>query len=319
MPSCRVPCQTTLGPSTLPARRGFTLVELLVVIAIIGVLVALLLPAVQAAREAARRMQCGNNFKQTGLAIHNYHDTFRRLPPGALWYEGKGSILVHILPFVEQQTLYQKIDFNLAVDHQVVDGKVLGTYKIPGYQCPSDTDNIYADGSGNMLVGASYIASAGSAGITNNGGCSCSAATSWNSYAQAAINMSSGPFHRRSGIAPAEDFAGVIDGLSSTIFFGENRAKCSGHLRTGWANSNNGQGLCTTVIPINTKSCEDGNSDGCKRPCNWNNEFGFKSAHPAASGFLMGDGSVHFVAPQIDHWTYQYLGTVNDRQPAQIP
>lgn len=301
------------------SRRGFTLVELLVVIAIIGVLVALLLPAVQAAREAARRMQCGNNLKQLGLAIHNYHDTTNRLPPGALWYETRGSILVHILPYIEQQTLYDKIDFKIAVDNQVVNGQVLGTYKIKGYNCPSDTDYIYSNSTATNLVGASYAASAGAPGITNNGGCSCSAAVSWNSYALAAINMSSGPFHRRSGIAPAENFAGVTDGLSNTIFFGETRAKCSDHARSGWAYSNNGQGLMTTVIPINTKSCDDNATDGCKRPCNWNNEFGFKSSHPGVCGFLMGDGSVHFVSATIDHWTYQYLGTVNDGKVATLP
>ena len=87
-------------------RLGFTLVELLVVIAIIGVLVSLLLPAVQAAREAARRMQCSNNLKQQGLAIQNHHDVFKHFPPGGYNPWGAvGSWATHILPYMEQNTL----------------------------------------------------------------------------------------------------------------------------------------------------------------------------------------------------------------------
>src|SRR4026207_1557814 len=94
-------------------RRAFTLVELLVVIAIIGILVALLLPAVQAAREAARRMQCGNNLKQIGLALHNYNDTYKVFPSGFMYHGiptqecwGWGAL---ILPFVEQAPLHNQI------------------------------------------------------------------------------------------------------------------------------------------------------------------------------------------------------------------
>ena len=96
-------------------RFGFTLVELLVVIAIIGVLVALLLPAVQAAREAARRMQCGNNVKQLALGLQNYHDTFLYLPYGArvrttsAGTSWGSSWLVATLPFCEQAPLYDKL------------------------------------------------------------------------------------------------------------------------------------------------------------------------------------------------------------------
>ena len=94
--------------------RGFTLVELLVVIAIIGILVALLLPAIQAAREAARRTQCTNNLKQINLGLNNYHDTFRIFPPGAWNYANRGNGLawtVFILPFLEQQTVYEEFEF----------------------------------------------------------------------------------------------------------------------------------------------------------------------------------------------------------------
>src|SRR6056297_1076372 len=94
-------------------RRGFTLVELLVVIAIIGILVALLLPAVQAAREAARRMQCGNNLKQMALAMHNYHDTHKAFPfsymidPSNLNVQSWGT---RLLPFIEQSAIYDRWD-----------------------------------------------------------------------------------------------------------------------------------------------------------------------------------------------------------------
>ena len=104
------------------SRKGFTLVELLVVIAIIGILIALLLPAVQAAREAARRTQCANNLKQLGLACHNYLDVHKKMPPGTtgirnnawnndneLWNEPWVSLTVYLLPYIEQQNLYDRM------------------------------------------------------------------------------------------------------------------------------------------------------------------------------------------------------------------
>ncbi|MBI2481882.1 MAG: DUF1559 domain-containing protein [Planctomycetia bacterium] len=130
--------------------KGFTLVELLVVIAIIGILVALLLPAVQAAREAARRMQCGNNLKQIGLALHNYHDTYKTLPM-SWWIEYppafpnkpmNGSVWsVDILPFVEQQPLFDQLNHNVLSCNQTGPAGAANVALIqtllPAFVCPS--------------------------------------------------------------------------------------------------------------------------------------------------------------------------------------
>ena len=149
--------------------RGFTLVELLVVIAIIGVLVALLLPAVQAAREAARRTSCSNNLKQIGLALHNYHDTFNVFPPGNFMaagpipnpipanvvvpnangcFTGAGSVrpgapwTVLVLPYIEQKPLHDSLDFNVEFNsYQNIGTQTINTQRcripISVYRCPS--------------------------------------------------------------------------------------------------------------------------------------------------------------------------------------
>jgi prepilin-type N-terminal cleavage/methylation domain-containing protein len=122
-------------------RQAFTLVELLVVIAIIGILVALLLPAVQAAREAARRIQCTNNLKQIGIALHNYHDTHKNFPPGRLriLVDGQGrcfSAYAHLLPFLEANNLFQQINFNFNPEDAV--NAVALEQTIPYFLCPSD-------------------------------------------------------------------------------------------------------------------------------------------------------------------------------------
>lgn len=135
-------------------KQGFTLVELLVVIAIIGILVALLLPAVQAAREAARRMQCSNNLKQLGVALHNYHDTHKSMPPGFLPKRNANGAKTNnvnlwawgalVLPFMEQQALHDKL--NVGNNHLELISSTAGpgTLKevmqqaIPSFRCPSD-------------------------------------------------------------------------------------------------------------------------------------------------------------------------------------
>lgn len=123
-------------------RRGFTLVELLVVIAIIGILVALLLPAVQFAREAARRMSCQNNLKQIGLALQLYHDAYKQYPPGALGPTGSASAAEKLhtwcaltLPFVEQSSLQNTYDFHVRFDH--ANNAAAVAQVLPVFLCPT--------------------------------------------------------------------------------------------------------------------------------------------------------------------------------------
>lgn len=120
---------------------GFTMVELLVVIAIVGILIALLLPAVQSVREAGRRMQCQNNLRQIGIALHNYHSAFRKFPPGGLEVrpevpDGKQiAWSAFVLPFLEQTAAYGRVDFNYAFD--APENQLVAATPIETYLCPS--------------------------------------------------------------------------------------------------------------------------------------------------------------------------------------
>jgi len=303
-----------------PSRQraaGFTLIELLVVIAIIGLLIALLLPAVQQAREAGRRAQCKSQMKQIGIALHNYTDVHQMLPVGAYYfgpvgsYEN-GSIVARLLPWLERQDLYDAFNFERPpIDLQrFADGTLIGAKKIPLLLCPSD---------GQMVMGplglttVNYVASNGSAARINNSACSCANPPPWNALALSPYDDPknfSGPFTRRGVPVKLKD---VIDGLSQTIFFGETLPSCSVHARQGWAASNNMQGFATTTIPINFDSCNELDANGCRRPCNWNVESGFKSRHAGGAHFLRGDGSVDFLADSVDLRVFQFLGGKADR------
>jgi prepilin-type N-terminal cleavage/methylation domain-containing protein/prepilin-type processing-associated H-X9-DG protein len=294
-------------------RRAFTLVELLVVIAIIGILVALLLPAIQAARESSRRSQCGNNLKQIGIALHNYELANKRLPPGARYKsggKGRGSIMLFLLPYLEEAGLAGSINLNSAdLDADVGPSRTnIRSQNVTTYICPSDgLEKIYPD-----IAVHNYAASRGPTGVFDNPGCSCPLPSAWAALAMAPVDDPknfAGPFTR---VGLMSKLSQITDGLSKTIFFGEVRPGCSEHASSGWAYTNNGNGYCTTLIPINYDTCNRDGPDNCKLYCNWTTEVGFRSAHSGGAQFLLGDGSVHFLLDSIDHQAYQYLGAKND-------
>ena len=179
-------------------RRGFTLIELLVVIAIIAVLVALLLPAVQQAREAARRSQCKNNLKQFGLALHNYEETFTRLPPGYMAVN-TASTHTQILPYFDQAGAHNSFDFNTDINASV-QNQAAREQKLGMFSCPSHpaTPNFTLAGTQcpNGCGTTNYVQSLG-----NNA-----------NYA-----TSDGPFGRNFGAR----FRDITDGLTNTGMFAE--------------------------------------------------------------------------------------------------
>jgi prepilin-type processing-associated H-X9-DG protein len=298
------------------------------VITIIGILIALLLPAVQSAREAARRAQCMNNMKQIGLALTTYEAMIKTYPPGSFWKYPpdsspiKGSILLHILPYLEQTALYNQFNFkltNLETQTTPVTFATAAGTMVNVYICPSDDHPGQYDG----RALSNYAASRGPTRVENNSASSCAhpfMTFAMNDYSDQ-LEKIPGPFTRNGcegGVSMR--VMQIRDGLSNTIFFGEVRPGCSAHISQGWARSNNGNGYCTTIIPINYNSCKrDGTGTGCEKYDNWNTEVGFKSSHPGGAMVLMGDGSVHFLMDTIDHQMYQYLGGRSDNKPVSLP
>jgi prepilin-type N-terminal cleavage/methylation domain-containing protein/prepilin-type processing-associated H-X9-DG protein len=289
-----------------PRRRpGFTLIELLVVIAIIGILVALLLPAVQQAREAARRTQCKNNLKQLGLALHNYHDTFSMLPAGWIGVDpntttafvdgpngwGWGSKL---LPQLDQAPLSGQIDFRLSIaDPRHTEVR---RTKLPVFRCPSDTGPdrwMIRDESGADLVELSTGTYVGTFGTGEIDACE--------GLPPGVSCPGNGAFFHNSALG----FQEFRDGLSSTFLVGERRTAVELDWFSTW----------TGYIPEGEEAAVRllGSTDHTPNDAHIHFDD-FSSNHTGRAHFLLGDGSVKFISSNIDLRVYQAVSTRAGRE-----
>jgi len=292
-------------------KSGFTLVELLVVIAIIGVLVALLLPAVQAAREAARRMQCSNNLKQIGLALHNYHDTHSSFPPGALTVNNL-SWNVFVLPYIEQQALHDLFNFDLGSFNggglgEGPNKSVHALIRVDAFQCPSATQQLATHGSSTLSDGqqtytSHYFGVAGPGGVDPNG----------NLYDFDDQGAGEGGFALEGvlGRDRTVSIAHIRDGTSNTLAVGEIAYQPGGYgtpAAGGGDGANWVRGIAfgTTPSPGQGMSSAKNIVDGINVIPVRFNDIPFGSLHPGGAMFARCDGSVDFVSESIDLAVYK--------------
>jgi prepilin-type N-terminal cleavage/methylation domain-containing protein len=325
-------------------RQGFTLVELLVVIAIIGILIALLLPAVQAAREAARRSQCTSQLKQLGLAVLNYESTHRVLPPAGLNYgftphtDGMTTSTLNLngfmllLPFLEQQAVYDKYNFNgsagafisgangtspaLAGDPGLNGNDKIVAMNLPIFYCPSD------DGpKSTSAIGSNYGISSNS---TLHGALTCyefctntnqewSYGNSWNYFASSKVTRA--PFGQNS----AAKLADVTDGTSNVTAFVETT------LRTGDGGSNAWGYRGWVMVGVRLYGTGPNGINQWVAPASWSAWYtappmvgkviqwgNAGSLHPAGCQACMLDGSVKFMNESMNLTTQLQLGYIAD-------
>ena len=297
------------------ARRAFTLVELLVVIAIIGILVALLLPAIQAAREAARRTQCTNNLKQIGLSIHLFHDTQKSMPPSYLTGVGHATWLVLIFPYLEEGNLY-KIS-NISPSYYVLPNEVIQT-QIAIYVCPSHRGlgGLSTSGDARGPIGhrpgalADYDSSGGDGTepfYPNLGNGVMKKATGYEL-------TGTDPTWKCSNWKSNREFKIITDGLSKTLMIGEKHV-FQGHDGERDFGDNaymNDDGAAAAVslagpdFPLASSPSDPNIVDDARK---WT----FGSYHAGGTvQFVMADGSVQAIPPEIDGTTLGYLANIAD-------
>jgi prepilin-type N-terminal cleavage/methylation domain-containing protein/prepilin-type processing-associated H-X9-DG protein len=269
-------------------RRGFTLIELLVVIAIIGILIALILPAVQRIRATALRTECANNLRQIGLGLHHYDDTQGSLPPGVSYRDGKDpypwmSWLTRLLPYMDQGALWKQAEQAYAQDKWFENDPPhagLGTV-VRAYSCPADsrTSDVFQIGTLTVAFTA-YLGVEGRNQIKRDGVL----------YLDSRVRLTD-----------------ITDGLSSTLMVGERPPSADGHLGwwyAGWGQSQDGSG--DMVLGVRERivyySCPPGPSHfGPGRVRSNCDALHFWSLHLGnGANFLFADGSVHFLPYSAD-------------------
>jgi prepilin-type N-terminal cleavage/methylation domain-containing protein/prepilin-type processing-associated H-X9-DG protein len=306
-------------------QRGFTLVELLVVIAIIGILIALLLPAVQAAREAARRAQCTNNLKQIGLASHNFHQTFNRLPSGGnnwdtpVSYDGPGK--PKTVPYQDGTWAFQLLMFLEGNTLYTADYEVVKATPVPAYFCPSRRAPIKAPGVksyGVVVCDRALMDYAVAVPGLQDGD-----VREVNAWWDAGIRDTYGLFNKT--IPGQVDImisfpAGCPDGLSNTILASEkwlarkdyangDWGDCTG-ISNGWSQDT---ARCAGYPPL-----PEGNEE-ITLPNGTNPRYIFGSSHPGGINAAFADGSVHIISYTVDATLFRRLADRRDGEVVNVP
>ncbi len=303
-------------------RSGFTLVELLVVIAIIGILVGLLLPAVQAAREAARRMQCGNNLKQLGLALHNYESTYKRFPIGfrdttptnGLLYDGGWSWAAGVLPFIEQTSLYNRLDLRFhpygtgATPANIAAlGTPISTFRCPSDLAPETAPNNAANANGIAAVAVtSYV---GVLGAFDGQWCQVSGSTNVEGVRNRGLLV----------VNSSRTIAQVTDGTSNTFALGEVswrpldanndgsiRQYILGNVTTGGGPLCTNDGAANNGAHLHIRATRHKLNGPMTGGAKWK---AFHSYHVGGAQFTFADGSVHFISENIEHTNTNFIAS----------